>query len=164
MKTLSPNGMKILKITHIVCSTMWIGGVMALVCIMLGSKPFSQEMIYMAAKDHLVIDIWFLIPGGVGIVITALLYSIFTKWGFVKHRWVAIKWILTIILVIIGKLYMGIIIEKNMAYAERIMTEGITSEPFYTNVTNVAIAGIIQLVLFAVVLILSVVKPKKKEK
>ena len=164
MKTLGANGMKTLKICHILCGIMWIGGVMALVSIMLGTHPTIPEQIYIAAHDHLIIDEWFLIPGGVGIVITSLVYSVFTKWGFSKFRWVKIKWILTIVLVVIGKAYMGVLIVRNMEYAERMLNENILTEPFFVNVHNVAIAGIVQLVGFMAILILSVTRPWNKRK
>ena len=44
------------------------------------------------------IDKFFLIPGGIGIVLTALVYSIFTKWEFFKVKWVGVKWVLTVVL------------------------------------------------------------------
>lgn len=164
MKTLDANGMKILKICHILCGIMWIGGVMALVSIMLGTHPIIPEQIFIAARDQLIIDEWFLIPGGVGIVITSIVYSFFTKWGFSRFRWIEVKWILTIILVVIGKAYMGVLIERNMEYAKQMLCENISSEPFFTNVYNVAIAGIVQLIGFMVILILSVVKPWNRVK
>lgn len=132
MKTLSANGMKILKIAHIICGIMWIGGVLALVCIMLGSHPITPDQIYIAALDQLLIDEWFLIPGGIGIVITSLVYSILTKWGFFKFRWITVKWFITIFLVIIGKAYMGVLIVSNMAYTERLINETLPYAPFYT--------------------------------
>ncbi len=156
--------MKALKVFHILFGIMWIGGVMALVSIMLGVQPQGVEQMYAVAKDHLVIDKFFLIPGGVGIVLTALVYSIFTKWGFFKAKWVGVKWVLTVVLVIIGKVYMGVIIEKNMDYAAMMLAEPLPAEPFLTNVRNVAIAGIVQLVGFAAILILSVMRPWAKKK
>ena len=89
---------------------------------------------------------------------------VFTKWGFSKFRWVKIKWILTIVLVVIGKAYMGVLIVRNMEYAERMLNENILTEPFFVNVHNVAIAGIVQLVGFMAILILSVTKPWNKRK
>lgn len=129
---------------------------MALVSIMLGVQPQGVEQMYAVAKDHLVIDKFFLIPGGIGIVLTALIYSIFTKWGFFKVKWVGVKWVLTVVLVLIGKIYMGVTIEKNMDYAAMMLTESLPVEPFLTNVRYVAIAGIVQLVGFAAILVLSV--------
>ena len=138
MKTINNlNAMKALKVFHILFGIMWIGGVMALVSIMLGTRPQGVEQMYAVAKDHLVIDKFFLIPGGIGIVLTAFVYSIFTKWGFFKVKWVGVKWVLT---------------------------EPLPLEPFLTNVRHVVIAGIVQLVGFAVILILSVWKPWTKSR
>ena len=165
MKTISNvNVMKVLKIFHIIFGIMWIGGVMALVSIMLGTQPQGVEQMYAVAKDHLVIDKFFLIPGGIGIVLTAMIYSIFTKWGFFKVKWVGVKWVLTVVLVLIGKVYMGVTIEKNMGYAAMMLTESLPVEPFLANVRHVAIAGIVQLVGFAAILILSVMKPWTKSR
>ena len=155
--------MKVLKILHLLFAVMWIGGVMALVSLLLGTHPTTPEMMYMSAKDHLVIDELFLIPGGFGIVITSLAYSILTKWGFAKHRWILVKWTLTILLVILGKVYMGVVLECNYAYAGHVLNDGAAIEPFFENIHNVAVAGIIQLVGFGIVLILSVTKPWKKK-
>lgn len=105
--------MKVLKIIHIIFGIMWIGCVMALVSIMLGTQPQGVEQIYAMAKDNLVIDKLFLISGGIGIALTTLIYSIFTKWGFFKVKWVGMNCVLTVVLVL-GKVYMGMIIEKNI--------------------------------------------------
>ncbi len=156
-------GLKVLKIAHLLFAVMWIGGVMALVSIMLGTQPQGVEQMYAVAKDHLVIDKFFLIPGGIGIVLTALIYSIFTKWGFFKVKWVGVKWVLTVVLVLIGKVYMGVTIEKNMDYAAMMLTESLPVEPFFANVRHVAIAGIVQLVVFLYIVVISVVKPWKKK-
>ena len=56
-------------------------------------------------------------------------------------------------------LYIGVTIEQNMDYAARMLTEPLSVEPFLANVHNVAIAGIVQMAWFAVILILSVWKP-----
>ena len=68
MKTINNlNAMKALKVFHILFGIMWIGGVMALVSIMLGVQPQGVEQMYAVARDHLVIDKFFLIPGGADI-------------------------------------------------------------------------------------------------
>lgn len=53
--------------------------------------------------------------------------------------WLAVKWILTILLVVLGAGYMGVIIKENMAYAQRLMSEDLAVGVFYDNVRNVAI-------------------------
>lgn len=55
------------------------------------------------------------------------------------------------VLVLIGKVYMGVTIERNMDYAAMMLAEPLPAEPFLANVRNVAIAGIVQLVGFAAI-------------
>ena len=163
MKLTNAKVTRVLKIFHLLFATMWIGGVMALVSLQLGATPQTKEMMYMGALAHLVIDKFFLIPGGVGMVISALVYSILTNWGFAKHKWIIVKWILTIFLVIIGAGYMGVVIERNIDYSNLILTENYQPDQYWNNVYNVAIAGIVQLVAFLFIIIISVVKPWKKK-
>ena len=164
MKTLGTKGLRILKISHLLFAIMWIGGVMALVSLQLGQTPQTKEMMYTAAQSHLIVDEYFLIPGGIGIVVTAILYGAITKWGFFKQRWITVKWILTVLLVAIGAGYMGATIKENMVYAQKVLTENADTSLFFANVRHVAIAGIVQLIAFVYIIVLSVVKPWKKRK
>lgn len=163
MKKLGTIGLKVLKISHLLFAIMWIGGVMALVSLQLGVTPETKGTMYMAAVNHLIVDEYFLIPGGVGIVITAIIYGIFTGWGFFKQRWLSVKWILTILLVIIGAGYMGVTIKENVVYARNMLTENLNADLYWRNVYHVAIAGIIQLVGFVYIVAISVMKPWKKK-
>lgn len=119
-------------------------------------------MVYMSAIDQLVIDDFFLIPGGIGIVVTAILYAIFTKWGFWKYTWLKVKWILTIALVIIGAGYMGVLIKNDVAFLENAMPTSEFLAEYWVNVRHIAIAGIIQMIIFVFIVIISVFKPWKK--
>ena len=163
MKKLGTTGLKILKISHLLFAIMWVGGVMALVSLQLGVTPETKETIYIAAVNHLVVDEYFLIPGGIGIVVTALIYGIFTGWGFFKQRWLMVKWILTILLVIIGAAYMGVTIKENVVYARNMLTVNLSTDLYWRNVYHVAIAGIIQLIGFIYIIAISVIKPWKKK-
>lgn len=42
------------------------------------------------------LDDYMVIVGANGCLLTGLVYSIFTNFGFVKFRWVTIKWLLTL--------------------------------------------------------------------
>ena len=163
MKKLGTTGLKILKICHLLFAIMWIGGVMALVSPQLGLTPDPKETMYTTAVAHLIVDEFFLIPGGVGIVITAIVYGAFTRWGFFKQRWLTVKWILTILLVIIGAGYMGVTIKENIVYAQNMLSENICTDVYWRNVYRVAAAGIIQLVGFIFIVAVSVIKPWKKK-
>ena len=152
---------RLLKILHLLFAIMWIGGVLALLCIQIFSKPATIEMAYLSAQDQLIIDKCFLIPGGIGIVCTALLYELFTDFGAFRQRWVAVKWILTILLIGIGAGYMGVLVEETASYtAQALATGSINFRVYWHNVHCVAFAGIVQLTCFLLILFLSVCKPK----
>ena len=163
MKTLGTKGLQILKISHLLFAIMWIGGVMALVSLQLGQAPQTKDMMYLAAQSHLIVDEYFLIPGGIGIIVTAVLYGSFSKWGFFKHKWLVAKWILTVLLVVLGAGYMGVTIKENMVYAQRIQADNADTSIFLANIRYVAIAGIVQLIGFAYIIVISVVKPWRKK-
>ncbi len=48
------------------------------------------------------IDNYIIIPAAIGSCLTGLIYSHLTKWGYVKYYGVMVKWILTIVFIIIG--------------------------------------------------------------
>ena len=95
---LKKTGLKWLKMLHLICVCCWLGGALALFAINLHqSQASSQAMLNgMNLSAHLV-DVWIIIiPGANGCLVTGLIYGLFTNWGFVKHRWIAVKWLLTI--------------------------------------------------------------------
>lgn len=51
---------------------------------------------------------------------------------------------------------------KNMVYAQKVLTENADTSIFFAHVRHVAIAGIVQLIIFVYIIAISVVKPWKK--
>lgn len=117
----------------------------------------------MAAAAHLIADEFFLLPGGIGIVVTAVVHGTFTGRGFFKQRRLAVKRVLTVLLVIIGAGYMGMTIKKNVVCVQTMLPENISTEVYRDNVYHVAVAGIIQIVGFGCIVAISVFKPWKKK-
>lgn len=161
---LSPKGQKALKIIHIVSVIAWVGSAIVMNCIRhLVSVNDGAGMYYMA--DFLeAVDMKILVPGAIVCLITGLLYSLFTPWGFFKHRWVAVKWILTILMIALGTFFMGPLIKENVIIGHNLTTEnaqGIT-DTYWENVAASAKWGALQLFLLAFTIIISVLKPWKK--
>ena len=165
MKKLGKSGSNRLKAFHIIFFVMWMGGVLGLIAIQLLASPETLEMYYLASKDQLLIDTLLIIPGGIGILITAVLFPILTNKGTLNQRWIKYKWILTILLISIGAGFMGVIVKENASYMEQALLSGIFDPSIYwTNVYSIAIAGIVQLLLFLGVLHLSITKGKPTKK
>ncbi|MDR3204375.1 MAG: DUF2269 family protein [Deltaproteobacteria bacterium] len=97
------NGGRILKSIHLITVCLWVGGSMALNLLMLFPlEPKSGNQLYGYLTALRFIDELVIVPGALGSLITGLLMSLTTHWGFFKHRWLAVKWILTIACIVIG--------------------------------------------------------------
>lgn len=51
------------------------------------------------------IDYAILIPGAVATVITGAIYGVWSKWGFFRHAWLTMKWIVSIAIILIGTFF-----------------------------------------------------------
>ncbi len=53
------------------------------------------------------IDDFIIIPGAMGCLLTGLIYSVFTNWGWFKYNWIIVKWCINIYGVIFGTFWLG---------------------------------------------------------
>ena len=163
-KKLSAKETKTLKIFHLLFSFMWLGGAIALAVISFFITPNnpSEALIYARILDF--IDIWMIVVGAMGAFFTGLIYSIWTNWGFYKHKWILVKWIIVIIQIAYGTFILGPWVEHNIQIAET-MSSNLSNYPVYfENLTKISIGGTIQLFFLVFIVYLSVIKPWKKNK
>ena len=73
-----------------------------MMAVMLLTDVNDQSSMLMRAQVLKVIDDYLIIVGAVGCVLTGILYGLFTNWGFFRHRWITIKWLLTVLMVAMG--------------------------------------------------------------
>ncbi len=99
--------MKILKIIHLIFAVMWMGGVMVMNVLKLLISPQHPEMHDFFAIAEQAVDSIVIIPGAMGILLTGIVYGIWTNWGFFKQRWITVKWIITIWMTINGIFIIG---------------------------------------------------------
>jgi uncharacterized protein with FMN-binding domain len=91
---LGTTGKRILLSIHILLNSIWIGGLAAMLFLTLarerverGQQLYGTNLTVFLIHDAVVMNV------GVGVVVTALLFSLFTKWGFFDFYWVIGKWI-----------------------------------------------------------------------
>lgn len=161
---LSNKGQRILKIIHLVCVIAWVGSAIIMnVLRHLVNVKDAPGMYYMAEILE-AIDMKILVPGAVACLLTGLVYSICTPWGFVKHRWVAVKWVLTILMIALGTFFMGPLIEENTIIGSSLMEGQGNAAVYWENVAASAKWGAFQLCLLTFTIIISVIKPWKRDK
>lgn len=160
---LSPKGQKILKIVHLVSVIAWVGSAIVMNSIRhLVSISDNAGMYYMA--DFLeAVDMKILVPGAIACLLTGVLYSTLTPWGFFKHKWITVKWVLTILMIALGTFFMGPLIKENVHIGYGLMTGDnlAMADSYWQNVAASGRWGILQICLLAFTIIISVLKPWK---
>lgn len=101
MKMLTLNEMKTLKTFHLIFIMMWTVGVMIMGMLYWSPSESSLEFLY-NQQTALMIDYIFVIPGAILTVITGAIYGFKTKWGFFKYKWLKVKWIIGVAIILIG--------------------------------------------------------------
>ncbi len=96
-----------LKTVHVILAAVWLGGAFAVV---LGQYVLTAEAgleLYGQDVAMKFVDDFVIIPGAIGTLLTGLLYSLLTPWGFFRHRWVTVKWIITVAGIVVGTIWLG---------------------------------------------------------
>ena len=166
MPELKSKGLKWLKGFHLAAVSCWVGGGVALILLyFLKSGVTDGNVLYGINKSIHHVDIAVVvIPGAMGCLVTGLIYSIFSRWGFFKHIWLTIKWAVTIAAILFGTFFLGPWETKMMEISG---TFGISSlsmkEYLYTQNMNL-IFGSIQVFILIIIIFISVFKPWKSKK
>lgn len=157
--------MKALKVIHLVCAIAWFGSAISLNLLRLLVEVKDVEGMYWMAEILEAIDMKILVPGAVGCLLTGIVYGVFTNWGFFKHRWLTVKWVLTIFMILFGTFYIGPLVKENVVIGKALLEECGDAARYWQNVTSNAYAGLLQIVSLTFVTIISVYKPwKRKQK
>ena len=163
MKKLTTKGMKALKVIHLVCAIAWFGSAISMNLLRHLVVVKDAAGMYWMAEILEAIDMKILVPGAVGGLLTGIVYGGFTNWGFFKHKWLTVKWVLTRFMILFGTFYMGPLVKENVLIGKAIMEGNGDAAQYCHNVMANAYAGLLQIVLLTVVTIVSVYKPWKRK-
>ncbi len=162
MRTLGRGPRNLLLAFHILFAATWLGGVAALILVsVLHPRPSSSEALVVVRTTMQWIDWTLIIPSCLGSLLTGFLSSQLTPWGYFKHHWVVVKWVLTVGMVLFGALALGPWVDATATHASE---RGIAAldEPAYAGLAGRVVAfAIVQLVLLLVMLGLSAFKPSR---
>ena len=107
MKKIGASGQKWLKGLHVFLASLWVGGALALTLLQLFLNPTDGMELYGIISTMKFIDDFIIIPGGVGLLVTGLIYSIWTNYGWFKYKWVVVKWCINLYGIILGTFFLG---------------------------------------------------------
>lgn len=164
MKKWNPTAMKWLKIIHIILVALFFGGIMSSVALNFGMNLGAYEHTLDAYRSMVRLSDRIVRTGAVGTLLVGFAYGLFTNWGFFKHRWIAIKWMLFILQTIIGIFIVDKLMMANMGMLETLHAGALTHPDFIRNHACRQYAVTVQVILTLVIIAVSVIKPRKKRK
>ncbi|HWK21491.1 MAG TPA: DUF2269 family protein [Ureibacillus sp.] len=164
MKKIGPKGMKWLKIIHVFLVVLFFGGIISSVALNLHIDFTKYDESYLGYKSIVEISDNVVRWGAIGTLLIGFIYGFFTNWGFFKHRWVGVKFVLYIIQTIVGIFVVDKLMLANMELLEVQKEWALVNPIFIRNHEIREIAVYFQVIVTIFIFIISYLKPWKKKK
>ncbi|KAF0233326.1 MAG: hypothetical protein FD177_1719 [Desulfovibrionaceae bacterium] len=104
---LGPAGQKWLKALHILFGGTWFASGICITAMGAFLEPGDGAVLNGFDLSRKFIDDYLVIPAAVGCLLTSVAYSLFTGWGWFRHRFVAVKWCICIFGIVFGTFWLG---------------------------------------------------------
>lgn len=164
MKKIGPVGMKWLKIIHVFLVVLFFGGIMSSLALNLYVDFTQYDESYLGYKNIVIISDHIIRWGAIGTLLVGLIYGFFTNWGFFKHRWVGVKFVLYIIQTFVGIFVVDELMVANMELLETQKALALSNPVFIQNHEMRQYAVIFQICVTIFIFVISYVKPWRKKK
>ncbi len=166
MRKLSAKGLKWLKGIHLIAASSWIGGAVSLLSLyfLKAGVTDGSELYGINRSIHHVDMNIVVIPGAIGCLLTGLIYSLFSNWGFFRHRWLTFKWIVTVSAILFGTFFLGPWETAMMDISGRIGIASLHDAEYLWNQRMNLLFGSLQVTLLFATLFISIFKPWKSVK
>ncbi|MDR2949912.1 MAG: DUF2269 family protein [Prevotella sp.] len=163
MKKFGATGMKILKTLHLIFVMLWTVGVIAMAILLL-MKAQSGDELFMKYKAVRFIDDLIVIPTATITVLIGILYGIKSNWGFFKHKWITVKWIVSIIVIVVGTFYLSPMLDANLELSDTQRNLAMSNAEMISRENQIFYCGCISSITLILLVIISVFKPWKAKK
>lgn len=163
MKKIGSQGMKFLKLLHLFLVVIFLGGIICSLAINNNLNISSYDEAYATYKSSIIISEKVVKIGAIGTLLIAFIYSIFTRWGFFRHRWITVKWVLWIAQTFIGILVVDRLMVSNIAILEAQNAMALSNPVFLQNHITRQYVVIGQIIISLIIICISVFKPWKRK-
>ncbi len=110
-------------------------------------------------QEFAILDFALIIPGAVGSLLTGFLICKTTSWGFIRYRWVIVKWAGTLFGILVGSALLGPWQLQMVSLTNQAEAALAASSPYHPIRFLFTLTGFLQVVLLIFIVTLSVVKP-----
>ena len=166
MKKLGKRGLRWLKGFHMLAVSCWVGGAVALFLLYFLKRDVSDGGVLFGINQsiHFVDMGVIVIPGAMGCLATGIIYSTFSNWGFFKHNWMIVKWIITVVAILFGTFYLGPWETRMMEISGKLGMSAVTDPEYLYNQKMNFMFGALQCLVLMTTVFISIFKPWKKKK
>jgi hypothetical protein len=126
-------------------------------------RPASGEELHGILSTLDFIDLCVLVPGALGTLLTGLIYSTATDWGWFRHRWVTVKWIICLYGMCFGTYPLGPWLSGLARIAGEKGLSAFADPVFLSNRTLLMIFGPFQAATLVFAFYLSFLRPWKRK-
>jgi hypothetical protein len=166
MPALKSKGLRWLKSFHLIAVSCWVGGGVSLILLYFVKSGVTDGGVLYGINQsiHHVDKVVVVIPGAFGCLVTGLIYSLFSNWGFFKHTWLIFKWIVTVSAILFGTFFLGPWETTMMEISGKLGMSSLSDQAYVYNERMNFIFGVIQVLILITTLFISVFKPWKPKK
>jgi len=160
---LSVKQIRWLKSFHVLFAGIWVAcGVVILAFSLAADNIQNGDRLYMLNYLVDLVDMKILVPSAMLCLLTGLIYSLGTKWGFFKYRWLIFKWIVTVGIIVLGTIFTGPWIEEMVEISLKEGAAAIQNSHYAALDRKQFIMGIFMNGTLIVTVFISVFKPWNK--
>jgi hypothetical protein len=117
---MKPAARKSLLTVHVICSVGWLGAVGAFLAMnIVGLTSSDSELARAMFRAMNVAGLYVIVPASIGCVASGILQGVWTQWGLLRHRWVAIKLLIGVFATILLLLHQFTAVAEAASRAER---------------------------------------------
>lgn len=157
MRMLTPRWRKVSLTAHVLASVGWFGAVAGFLSLAVAGLASGGEQLVRAAYLGMGLMGWFaIVPLSLASLLTGVLLSAGTSWGFFRHYWVLIKLVITVVATLVLLLHM----QPISALADAAETASFSAAALESLRGRVVVQAAAALVVLVVATALSVYKPQ----
>lgn len=150
---------------HIASGGLWFGTALCSVALALSVGTLNAgNTLYGINIARNFMGEYLIVPSAVLSVITGVLLCSFTNWGFFKHYWVMTKQLVTLVLIVVGSVWLGPLTKEMTALSETGYSKVIQDSNYLSLQSIVTLGGALQTLALMAIIVVSTVKPWGRRK
>lgn len=164
-RSVSPTARKWMKLMHVIFSASWFGGNLSLILLnFMTPRPDTAAALVLQNVIFHSIATTIVATASILSFLGGLLLCWKSSWGFFRHRWVFVKIIVTLVVIVFCATISGPAIEETIELSRALGMEALHNEAY---LANAMLSAVVQPAIFAILVFLaylSIFKPWSKRK